>query len=279
MRGPRHFIYPLNPDGPYVFKDDGGTEYPTDYDSFLTLLEAGSRDTWGLSTNFLRVKDRDFIWAYFAGSRKAILAVGQVRGSPFWKPDWKRNAIRIDWDRRLTSRLARDPIEYAVFRQRIQIAVTEANAATLTVINQWLDGKYKSPPPDDIGEVEFVERRIKARRGQRKFRDTLMEAYGSRCVITRCSEPEALEAAHIRSVRRKGRHSVRNGLLLRADIHTLFDRGLIVIDDDYTVRVHHEVTAQTYRNLDGTRLTDLEANAVRPTKKKLREHRRTRGWS
>lgn len=276
--GPRHFIYPLNPDGPYDFEDDDGTEYPTNYQSFLKLLDSEGRHLWGLSTNYLRVEDRDFIWAYFTQPDGAIRAVGRSRGDPFWVPDWGRYGIRIEWDRRLTSRLGRRPIKYTTFEQRISAAVTEANVGTMAVLESWLGGRHQTALPGADEEVQFTTRRIKARRGQRKFRDALMEAYGSMCVVTGCAEPDALEAAHILSVRRQGRHSVKNGLLLRADVHTLFDRGLIVIDNDYTVRVHLQVEDLTYRQLDGRRLGELASNPNRPTKSSLREHRKIRGW-
>ena len=276
--GPRHFIYPLNPASPYWFEDDDGRKYPTDYDSFSKLLDSRGRDIWGLSTNYRRVEDRDYIWSYFSFPDGAIRGVGRVRGDAFWKPEWERHAIRIEWDRRLTKRLGREPIEYSAFGQKINAAITEANEETLKVLERWLEGRVSKRIPD-IREVQFVTREIRARQGQPRFRNTLMKAYDSTCVITGCTEPEALEAAHIKSVRRQGKHSVGNGLLLRADIHTLFDRGLIVIDNEWTVRVHPEVDDETYRNLDGTRLTALESNPKRPTKKTLWEHCQTKGWS
>lgn len=279
--GPRHFIYPLNPDSPYHFEDEDGTPYPTDHASFLKLLDSTGRHRWGLSTNYLRVEDGDFIWAYFARPDGAIRAVGLVKGDPFWNPEWERHAIRIEWDRPLTRQLGRDPIRYESFRQRINAAVTEANDMTRSVLADWLAGRRR--PGGAFAaiaeDVRFGTRQIKVRRGQRRFRADLMEAYDSRCVVTGCGEPEALEAAHIRSVSRKGRHSVRNGLLLRADIHTLFDRGLVVIDNDWTVRVHDEVEESAYRDLDGKRLTTLATNPNRPTKQTLRKHRRVTGWS
>ncbi len=67
------------------------------------------------------------------------------------------------------------------------------------------------------------------RRGQKKFRDSLLEAYGSHCVVTDCSVPDVLEAAHIFPYQGSDTNKVANGLLLRADIHTLFDSGLLAI--------------------------------------------------
>jgi len=276
VRGLRHFLYPLNPTSDIGYRFG---KHPTSYAGFLATHGAGQVAEWGLATNYRRIEDGDYIWAYFVEPPDgAIRAVGRVRGDPYWEPEWKKYSVRIEWDQRLTKRLARDPIRYSTFRQRISAGATEANEGTLAVLKGWLGGKKPGLTGIGGGEVTFVNRQIKARRGQPKFRNALMEAYGSRCVITGCSEPDALEAAHILSVRRKGRHSVQNGLLLRADIHTIFDRGLIVVDNDYTVQVHRSVTDKDYRALHGKKLHDLESNPKRPTKKKLREHRKAKGW-
>ena len=73
-------------------------------------------------------------------------------------------------------------------------------------------------------------RSILLRRGQRQFRDQLLLAYGGKCCATNCDIPELLEAAHIVPYRGDDTNRVDNGLLLRSDIHTLFDCRLITID-------------------------------------------------
>ena len=283
VRGLKHFLYPLNPksESGYYFEEDGKKQ-PTSYAGFLATYGAGQVAKWGLATNYRRIEDGDYIWVYFVEPPDgAIQAVGRIRGDPYWESEPEPGGywVRIEWDQHLTKRLARDPIRYSAFRQRISAGATEANEGTLAVLKGWLGGEEQGQVAIDGGDVTFVNRQIKARRGQPKFRNALMESYGSRCVITGCSEPDALEAAHILSVSRKGRHSVHNGLLLRADIHTLFDRGLIVVDNDYAVQVHRSVTDEDYRALHGKKLHDLESNSKRPTKKKLREHRKRKGWS
>ncbi len=73
---------------------------------------------------------------------------------------------------------------------------------------------------------------ILRRRGQPKFRQDLLEAYDYCCAITGCSSVDALEAAHIIFYNETQNNKPTNGLLLRADIHTLFDCDLIAIDPD-----------------------------------------------
>ncbi len=75
-------------------------------------------------------------------------------------------------------------------------------------------------------------RAILLRRGQTVFRLSLIKAYGGKCVITRCSIVDVLEAAHITPYAVGQVNAKSNGLLLRADIHTLFDCGLIAIHPD-----------------------------------------------
>ena len=82
------------------------------------------------------------------------------------------------------------------------------------------------------GEQELRRqlRAIIVRKGQADFRADLIEAYDGQCVITRCKILEVLEAAHIMPYSVNQITNKNNGLLLRADIHTLFDRGLIAIN-------------------------------------------------
>lgn len=76
---------------------------------------------------------------------------------------------------------------------------------------------------------DAVLRSIRQRRGQTAFRLSLIERYGARCQMTGCDILAVLEAAHIWPYRGKRDHHVDNGLLLRADIHTLFDLHLIAV--------------------------------------------------
>jgi transposase-like protein len=70
----------------------------------------------------------------------------------------------------------------------------------------------------------------KSRLGQQRFREEMLGRYGPRCAFTGPQPAETLEAAHIRSYSSSPRHDRNNGLLLRRDLHALFDRGLIAVD-------------------------------------------------
>ena len=96
-----------------------------------------------------------------------------------------------------------------------------------------------------------VTREIAQRRGRRRFRDSLEKAYGRKCAVTGCGVLAVLEAAHIRPYRGDQTDIPQNGLLLRADIHTLFDLNLIAIDPtDLTIYVAKSVDSPNYQRFN-----------------------------
>lgn len=82
-----------------------------------------------------------------------------------------------------------------------------------------------------------IERLIRPRIGQGAFRLTLTDAYRKRCALTGESTLPVLEAAHIVPFSDEGTHDVRNGLLLRADFHKLFDVGLVSVAPNLTIQI------------------------------------------
>ena len=87
-----------------------------------------------------------------------------------------------------------------------------------------------------IADPPIVDERVLSsiltRRGQKEFREGLLLAYNGRCAITGCDAEPVLEAAHIIPHAESQSYSISNGLLLRADIHTLFDLFLLSIDPE-----------------------------------------------
>lgn len=86
------------------------------------------------------------------------------------------------------------------------------------------------------------------------FRRALLLAYEHRCAATATGVPEVLEAAHIVPYRDRPSHEPTNGLLLRRDIHALFDTDLLGIDTDYRIRLSDRVLDDSYRLLVGSRI-------------------------
>lgn len=94
-------------------------------------------------------------------------------------------------------------------------------------------------------------RAIAVRQGQSEFRQRLLSAYGRSCTITGCRIVDLLEAAHIRPHADEPNYHVTNGLLLRADIHTLFDLGLLAIDSRLRVRIAPALLRSEYKDYEG----------------------------
>lgn len=104
-------------------------------------------------------------------------------------------------------------------------------------------------------ERESIYRAIKARRGQQSFRKSLLDRYDSTCVISCCKIVDILEAAHINPYRGEKDHHTNNGLLLRADLHTLFDIDLIQINpDNYIVEISDKLIGSEYEQYNGLSL-------------------------
>ena len=122
-------------------------------------------------------------------------------------------------------------------------------------------------------------RAIYQRRGQQQFRDSLFAAYDGYCMVTGCSVPDVLEAAHIHPYVGSDTNKVDNGLLLRADVHTLFDCGRIAIDpDSMTVLVATELEDSEYGPMRGRRIRSPQRPSQRPSAEALRAHMKRFGW-
>jgi hypothetical protein len=131
--------------------------------------------------------------------------------------------------------------------------------------------------PFDPQNVHDGRRRILAevvrRQGQQQFRKDLLYAYSSRCVVSRCGVTCVLEAAHITPYLGLKTNHLTNGLLLRADLHTLFDLALLSIDPDrMKIRVSSTLARSDYFEFNG-RPPLLPINiASRPSHRALEEH-------
>ena len=101
---------------------------------------------------------------------------------------------------------------------------------------------------------------IVSRRGQKKFRNELVAVY-KKCVVTECSLVQALEAAHIVGYNGDKTNHIQNGLLLRSDIHTLYDLGLISINPStLKIEISSELHDTEYESYEGKILKGLIAN-------------------
>ncbi len=128
--------------------------------------------------------------------------------------------------------------------------------------------------PSGYGEPVLV----RPRRGQGAFQALVTNAYQRRCAITGESTLPTLEAAHIRGVKFQGLNNTYNGLLLRADFHKLFDRGLVTVTPEHRVVISDRIkqewfNGKAYYRLHGNTLASLPTSPVdRPKSELLQWH-------
>ncbi len=98
------------------------------------------------------------------------------------------------------------------------------------------------------------------------FRLLVEDAYQKRCAMTGEKTRPVLQAAHIKPFTESGPNRVDNGLLLRSDLHILFDRGHITITRDHHIEVSPRIkeefkNGRDYNSLHSRRLVILPANS------------------
>tara|TARA_B100000287_G_C20510934_1_gene732980 strand:- start:97 stop:954 length:858 start_codon:yes stop_codon:yes gene_type:complete len=275
-----HFIYPVSPDSEWSLGNDPSFTY----ERFEKVVANGEKSIFQLKTGFHQIKHSDYIWVYYTAPDSALKAVGWVSVSPYIHDVWTTEsgndqwAVEITWDKKLSKKLLDSPISLSGMGQNVRGAAVSANSSTEKRIHKWLNGSLTSHEKLMDEEVKFTSSRIRTRQGQPRFRENLLRFYQNRCVVTGCEDTEVLQAAHIKGVRDLGRHAITNGLLLRADVHTLFDLGIITISEDLRVRVDkNRVNDPEYKNLDGKLLKSLtkqKESDLRKIKKSLQYHRK-----
>ncbi|WFV19470.1 HNH endonuclease [Citrobacter braakii] len=106
----------------------------------------------------------------------------------------------------------------------------------------------------DEDQRQVIERQIKKRRGQKTFRDQLLKS-NPVCAVTGCMLVDILEAAHIDAYRNDSHNHISNGLLLRSDIHTLYDLNHLAIDPDKkTLHFSKKALSEKYREYEGLKI-------------------------
>lgn len=154
------------------------------------------------------------------------LMVGQVVFFPeaMWVPqpaDWRRNVVQgagYDVTRGEGLRVWQECLARA--------AELRSDWSSDPVLREIYDGaRYGRPVA------------VRQRLGQGSFRVAILDAYGRACAVTTEHSLPALEAAHIKPFAEGGPHEYGNGIVLRSDIHRLFDKGYVSVDPDFKFRV------------------------------------------
>jgi len=146
----------------------------------------------------------------------------------------------------------------------------------------WRGGRGREKPqhlsiPGGYGDPLQTPRRL----GQGTFRALITDLYQRRCAVTQERALPALEAAHIRPFSDVPEHKVTNGILLRSDIHRLFDAGYITVTPEYEVVASRRMKedfndGENYLKLHGSKIWVPESTAFRPDSQVLRWHNEER---
>jgi hypothetical protein len=243
----------------------------TNYEEAVRRTREGLpyNDTWQVESDVLRSEERVFILRQGDGQARGIVARGITTSDPykstFNRDDTGRETFRVNI--RLDSLTAHDetPVKDPYYPitgksyQGPQVSGRPINDTNLlqSIEAQWaarFDTQTRSPEVlvAATAERQRVKRSILDRSGQPQFRDAVIEAYKGQCALTDCTTEEALEAAHIIPCSANGEDCVQNGLLLRADLHTLFDLDLFWIDPDTRkVNLAPKLAGGYYKWLEG----------------------------
>jgi HNH endonuclease len=121
---------------------------------------------------------------------------------------------------------------------------------------------------------------VAPRLGQGAFRIAVTDAYNRACAVSGGKVLPALDAAHIRPYAVGGSHEVSNGLLLRRDIHSVFDAGYVTVDEQLKFVVSDRVktdfdNGNEYRRLQGTVVSVPKSPKYHPDRMALRWHNET----
>jgi putative restriction endonuclease len=124
-----------------------------------------------------------------------------------------------------------------------------------------------------FGDPRLAPRRL----AQQAFKAVVLDAYHGHCAITGTKIRPVLQAAHIRPVTNGGENRLDNGLLLRSDVHTLFDRGYLAVDPEHRLVVSRRLRAdfgngEEFYSKDGQVIALPDRKPDRPSREFLEWH-------
>lgn len=122
---------------------------------------------------------------------------------------------------------------------------------------------------------------VRPRLGQGLFSLAVRDAYQGACAVTGEHSTPVLDAAHIKPYGLGGEHRIGNGLLLRSDLHRLFDHGYVTVTPDFEFRVGESLreefsNGRSYYSLNGTKIALPRTESLRPDREALDWHNTSR---
>jgi len=274
--------WPMKTDGGVFLATQAAGIHKPDFSEYvLSIRSSTGKGATELYSDKEPVIEVDGSWTY--------LYRHEIRGNAPPETIWRNKALLKNME---------DAIPVAVIRQlsvgRYQILglayVTDYNPRTgyfflmgSSVANSTLsvDPSLTTEPLNiDEDTRKFQDTRQAVRQGQTKFRLDLLDAYRSRCAATEYDVSEGLEAAHIRPYRGAHTNETRNGILLRADIHNLFDYGIVGVDPEaMKVVLNQRARGSKYAPLHGQKLRLPDDQTQHPDRELLRRHLKLHGIS
>jgi putative restriction endonuclease len=154
-----------------------------------------------------------------------------ILAEPFFFPREQWIPEPRDWKGNIVSGRSYDTAE------QVGRALWQAVSGRLAALRGPLGGWGQGREIEDDSPRFSREFLTRARLGQGAFRVLVTGAYNRRCAVTGERTLPVLQAAHIKPVAISGPNRVNNGLLLRSDLHILFDRGYVTVTPDYRVEI------------------------------------------
>ncbi len=273
---------------------------PEHWPSFLSLEENTSRFTSRHRNRALNINNKDVFICYLQGS-KSLCGALEVSGDHFIDPSDKEYPIHIPirpivmlelidavsvkekevWKILCRGRdIAQNSSGWIAkigLRGDLWTIKDPVGPNILEYLEDFQDKIYTKIEEFDPNNAKFdrqtIVQNVKDRRGQPAFRDSLLSAYENKCAITDSTVSALLEAAHIYPHVGLTTHNITNGLLLRADIHTLFDCGLIGINpDNYKIKLSKILENSEYDYLNEKTIRLPKNYNCYPSKKSLIYH-------
>lgn len=145
------------------------------------------------------------------------------------------------------------------------------------ILNGILVGRGETTRADEMAQEAARHHKLIdqwTRPDQQRFRERILSLYRNKCAVTGCVTQAVLEAAHIKIQKGQDDNNLQNGILLRADIHALFDRLLVTLSADGTqLEISPELTDSHYAFLKGAPV-DRPNGGRSPSGENIGHHRK-----
>lgn len=208
----------------------------------------------------------------------------------FEEPHWKTKDVVTYQSRHEMSWISADGLLAGPELRQLCISPESQNALRKLDWKRFTEALAKSPEPISLSILSAAQKSVtgapgghkiattRVRRGQGTFRKTLLDHFGETCAFTGPTPPQALDAAHLYSYADNGKHHENGGILLRRDLHRLFDLGLIAVNPkNKKLDLSEELmNYPTYREMQGSWVTvDITSEHIEWIERHWSIHRET----